>query len=84
MNLEAKAFARFKVLAAIPDGCRLERQIIQGKLCLLVNCPNSMIADSLWRNQHQLAEPLRELGLAERGIIRYKERVWHPAFRDVG
>lgn len=83
MSLEANAIARFKALAAIPDACQLERRIIQERLCLLIDCPNSAIANTLWRNQNQLTEPLRELTLAERCIILYKGRVWHPAFHDL-
>jgi hypothetical protein len=83
MSVEATALARFKALAAIPNECQLERRIIQGKLCLRVDCPSSAIADTLWRNQYTLVEPLKELGLAERAVILHRGRVWHPAFRDL-
>lgn len=83
MSVEANALERFKVLAAIPDECQLERRLIQGQLCLRVDCPSSAMADSLWRNQYTLVEPLKELGLAERAVILHRGRVWHPAFRDL-
>jgi hypothetical protein len=82
MNLEANAIARFRHLAVIPDECRVERRLVQGKLCLIVDCPNPELADRLWRNQHQLVAPLGELALGERAIVHCKGRVWHPAFRD--
>ncbi len=83
MSVEANALARFKVLAALPDECRLERRILQGKLCLLVDCPDSAIAERLWRNQYTLVDPAKALALAERSIILHKGRVWHPAYRDL-
>lgn len=82
MSLEANTIARFKALAAIPEECQLERRIIQRRLCLLIDCPTSATANRLWRNQYQLTEPLKELTLAERCVILYKGRVWHPAFHD--
>ena len=82
MGLETYAIARFRALAVIPETCQLEREIVQGKLCLLVDCPDSATADSLWRNQHQFTEPLKELALAERCIILHQGRVWHPSFGD--
>lgn len=82
MSFEANILERFKALAALPAECQIERQLIQGKLCLLVNCSSSATADILWRNQYQLAAPLTDLGLAERCIILYRGRVWHPAFRN--
>jgi len=82
MSFEANTLARFKALAALPKECQLQRRILQGRMCLLVSCPSSAIADSLWRNQYQLAEPLQETALAERAIIVHQGRVWHPAFRE--
>lgn len=82
MSFEINILQRFKALAALPAECQLERRMIQGKLCLLVNCGDAATAYSLWCNQSQLVAPLTELGLAERCIIQHQGRVWHPAFRD--
>jgi hypothetical protein len=83
VSLEAKALEQFRTLAAIPDTCRLERRLIQERLCMTVDCPSPAMADRLWRNQYQLVDLLRELALAERYVILCKGRVWHPSFRDL-
>lgn len=82
MSLETLALERFHSMAGLPAGCQLERQVLQGKLCLLVNCPTRDVANHLWRNQYQLIPPLKELGLADRAIVMHDGRVWHPAYHD--
>jgi len=82
VTLETNALSRFKTLAAIPEDCQLERRMVQEQLCLFVDCPDPDTADNLWRNPYKLAVPLKTLGLAQKCVITYRGRVWHPAFRD--
>lgn len=59
--------------------CKLSRGLVEGSLTLLLDCPNSAFAESLYGSRKILKQTLGETGFAEQIIILVKGRAYFPA-----